>query len=170
MLIVSDIELIEVVRLAEKIKWLERFQRSYKGGQAKTNHKFFDAGCKFLVAKSYGKELGYIRIIDRTSELSKFGATNTWSVSEAYVKPAYRNQGVLRKMLKIVINNYNTKLIKIETERLETHFSYYETLGFKHAFAVQNGELAIAYLDDISAVMELRNQVLNNQDIYKKAA
>jgi ribosomal protein S18 acetylase RimI-like enzyme len=160
MIIDSTIELIELASLAEKMKWLERFQKSYTGAKAKTSNKFFDSGCKFLVAKASGKKLGYIRIIDRTSELSKFGATNTWSVSEAYVKPAYRNQGVLRKMLKVVISDYNTKLIKIETERLETNYSYYETLGFKNAFAVKNSELSIAYLDDIAGVINLRNQSL----------
>ena len=166
----TNVELVPVTRLAEKMKWLDRFQKSYSGGQTKTNNKFFGNGCKFLVAKSNGKELGYIRIIDRSSELRKFGATDTWSVSEAYVKPAYRNKGVLRKMLKVVISDYNTKLIKIETERFETNYSYYETLGFKKAFAVQNGELAIAYLDEIADVMSLRNEMLKNEDVYKKAA
>lgn len=170
MTIDKEIVLIEVERLAEKMKWLERFQKSYSGGQAKTSSKFFSGNCKFLVAKAEGKELGYIRIIDRTSELSKFGATDAWSVSEAYVKPAYRNQGVLRKMLKVVISDYKTKLIKIETDRFEANYSYYETLGFKHAFTVQNGELAIAYLDDISDVMSSRNEMLKNEDVYKKAA
>jgi GNAT superfamily N-acetyltransferase len=170
MKIENEIVLTEVQKLAEKMKWLERFQKSYSGGQAKTTNKFFENSCKFLVAKSNGKELGYIRIIDRTSELRKFGAADTWSVSEAYVKPAYRNQGVLRKMLKVVISDYKTKLIRIETERFEANYSYYETLGFKNAFSVQNGELAIAYLDEIADVMSLRNQVLKNEDVYKKAA
>lgn len=164
------ITLDELTKLSEKMKWLERFQKSYSGGQAKTSDSFFDSHCKFLVAKANGKELGYIRIIDRSSELMKFGAKNTWSVSEAYVKPCYRNQGVFRSMLKIVICEYNTKLIKIETERLAANDHYYRTLGFDHAFTVQNGELAIAYLDEIADVMKLRNYLLNFETLEMQIA
>ena len=152
-----EITLKELTKLAEKKKWLAKFRQSYSGGQAKESDGMYSNHCKFLVAMKDGKELGYIRIVNYSDMLEKFGGTKTWSVSEAYVKPCYRNNGVLREMLKQVVANYSTKVIRIETYRYIKNFNYYYTLGFTYAYTVQGGELTLAFQTDVVGAVERRN-------------
>lgn len=153
----SNVKLVLVTKLAEKKKWVQRFYKSYTGGLVAMNSQMFDDSCKLLVAIKDGKELGYIRIANYSDEFEKFGKTNIWSITEAYVKPCYRNEGVLREMIKQVVENHNTKVIRIETERLEQNYHYYSTLGFTYSYTVQGGELALAFQTDIVETVKLRN-------------
>ncbi len=153
----SNVKLVLVNKLAEKIKWVERFYKSYTGSMVAINEQMFSDGCKFLIAVENGKELGYIRIANFSNEYEKFGKTNIWSITEAYVKPCYRNNGLLSEMIKQVVENYNVKVIRIETERLKQNYYYYKTLGFTYSYTVQGGELALAFQTDIVDTVKLRN-------------
>ncbi len=66
---------------------------------------------------SVGKELGSVRI-RKIDEPDLHLGENVWSVSEAYVKPAYRHQGVLREILEQVIRDHGVKMIHIERDRV----------------------------------------------------
>ena len=85
-----NIKIKEITKLAEKLKWNERFYKSYSGGKCKVAPVKI-ATCRVFVATVEGKEVGYIRIANYTETFSKFFDGEVWNVCEGYVKPLYRN-------------------------------------------------------------------------------
>ena len=64
--LIDSLEVIEVTKAAEKIKWINRFLKSYSGNiNKKLNFEMIDKTRTF-VATFQGKELGYTRVIDMT--------------------------------------------------------------------------------------------------------
>jgi len=167
-----NITLVEATKLVDKQKWISRFMSSYSGGKRKVSSAMFESKCKFLVAVEDGKELGYIRLVDYSSEFELYGANNVWNISEAYVKPCYRKSGVLRAMIKQVVEKHNAKVIRIETARLTQYVNYYKTLGFTYAYTVQDGELALAFQNEIvsAAVMRNADKMQASNENYQLAA
>lgn len=131
----EKIELKLVTKLADKKMWMTRFIRNYRGETAGLGDYLFGSNSIYLEAISNGKSLGFVRITDRKE---------FWAVSEAYVKPCYRGNGVLREMLKQTIKNYNVRMIVIELETLLSNSHYYSSLGFTKV-SVREGE-GLAYV------------------------
>ncbi len=138
----ASIEIKEVTKLAEKLKWNERFIKSYSGGlQSITTESL--GGCKMFLASLNEKEAGYIRISDYTKRFSKFYDGEVFSICEGYVKPTYRNNGVLTALRAHVVNNHNVKLMRIETERYFRLKNYYKEQGFMYGYPIEDGELSV---------------------------
>ncbi len=120
----------ELTKNADKHKWNSLFNRGYSEKVRNANAYELSQNAIFLLAYDGNKELGYLRMT-RHTEFAAYGASeNIYCVSEAYVKHAYRNNGVLREMLKHVIKNYNVKMIYLDVERAEMYRGYYASLGF----------------------------------------
>ena len=89
----SDLEIKEITKLAEKIKWNERFYKSYSGNKDKVSVEKI-AACKVFLAIYKGKEAGYIRINNYKKKFSRFFNGEVWGINEGYVKPAYRGNRI----------------------------------------------------------------------------
>jgi ribosomal protein S18 acetylase RimI-like enzyme len=158
------LKLKEVVKYAEKRKWLERFAHDYTGG-FEIHAGVFGPLSKMLVAIDDGKELGYIRLGNYSDYFGRYTSEKTWSITEAYVKPAYRSKGVLREMISLVVSDHNAKGMLIETIRYNANKAYYTSLGFTEVFLVDR-ELARVFLSSFSHIAT----AAANDRHYKQAA
>ncbi len=129
--ILSNLKLVKISSAKEKIKWLERFRKSYSGGMQKTSAEIYkDEVCLFFVAISSDTEVGYIRISNYSKYYSHITKEPAWSASDAYVKPKYRKSGILRYMLEEVVAKYAVVSALIEIERYIENHRYYKSIGF----------------------------------------
>ena len=158
------LKLKEIVKYAEKRKWLVRFEHDYTGG-FEIHTDVFGPLSKMLVAVDGNKELGYIRLGNFSRRFNSYTNDQVWSIAEAYVKPAYRGYGVLREMISLVVRDHNVKAMLIETARYQAFKAYYTTLGFSSVFLIDDGELARVYLDSFTQIATAAND-----DYFKKAA
>jgi ribosomal protein S18 acetylase RimI-like enzyme len=125
-------ELVQITKMADKQKWLKHF-RQHNGGGVKESFSlsiYSDTVCRFFVATRDNAELGYIQITNHSDWLSSPAQPEVWSASSASVKPAYRNQGVLRFMLSECIAKHHVGAAYMESERLMGMSHYYRSLGF----------------------------------------
>lgn len=91
-------EIIEITKLAEKLKWMEQFRKNYSGDCLKMSLKVHESNfSRYFVAKEDGKELGFVRITNKSYIDSPL--KNIWCISDAYVKAPYRSNGVLKKLI-----------------------------------------------------------------------
>ena len=155
------IELKLIEKLAEKIKWQKRFRAAYDGELQEWSMKQFGENVKFYVAKDGDKELGFIRINDKSGFFAGCSKGQVWNITDAYVKPAYRGQGVLCEMITQAINGLNVKMIYMTTATFENNKRYYFGLGFTHYYTVQNGCMTWALLSSFSKVIEAGNDHQN---------
>lgn len=128
----------EIHKMSEKDKWFDQFRKAYSGGCVKkmSSYAYDERFSRFLVAVKDGKEMGYIRISSAERLTPEF--RGTWVLSEAYIKPPYRGDGVLRELLIHSIDYFNVKMVHLTEDRYSKNFSYYSSLGFT-AF-VSSGE------------------------------
>lgn len=113
----------------------------------------YAGGVRFLVARQDGRELGFLRITDKTPLFDDLVPCPVWEASEGYVKPAYRQQGVLREMLRIASEHHDVRLLLLERDRFYAKRSYYETLGFSVVFR-QGEELFWVLREDFAAELQ----------------
>lgn len=158
------LKLKRLEKLADKQKWIYRFAKDYAGACA-IHAGLFGPQSKFFVAVEDDKELGYIRIGDCSNQFLRHTNDEVWSITEAYVKPAYRSRGYLRDMIATVVQDHNAKAMLIETQRYKTYRAYYQALGFNTVFLLGNGELARVYLASFAGVA-----VAANDETYEIAA
>jgi len=170
---IGKMELIKISNSAEKRKWFERFCKSYTGGISQPSIEIYqDNICKFFVARCGGKDMGYIRLADSTNLYQKYTDLPFWRACEAYVKPCYRNQGVLRFMLEECAHNHHLAAIEIETERLIKYRIYYQSLGFTYAYTFHQGYLALVFqaVYKNAAIKCNEDWIASNDEQYKVAA
>jgi len=151
-ILVADVEIIEVTKLAEKAKWNERFYKSYSGSNKKISIDGLKE-CRVFVAIYKGNELGYIRIHSVTNTFAKFYDGDVWAVSEGYVKPPYRSNGILTLLRRFVVENHNVKVLRIETERYSKIHRYYSEQGFVLAYDVGDSNISIICLPEFYDAM-----------------
>jgi ribosomal protein S18 acetylase RimI-like enzyme len=121
---------IELQRLADKRKWQEKFVRSYKLGLTPLSDEIFGENVKFFVAKKNGKELGFVRINNKSKFFGSDLGFDIWNLTDAYVKPQYRNKGVLKEMLQFVIANQSVKMCCLDPQVFKQNSKYYWNFGF----------------------------------------
>ena len=143
----NELEIREVTKIAEKLKWLERFSKSYTGGKKKVAVENI-ALCKMFLAIYKGKEAGYIRIASYTDEFSNLFNGEVFSINEGYVKPAYRSNGILTYLRSYVVKNHNVKFMRIETDRYFKLENYYAQQGFVYGYKVLGNDLSVICLSD----------------------
>jgi predicted N-acetyltransferase YhbS len=148
------IEMVQVTKLSEQRKWLKRFAKGYDGEVQLTKHTFDPKLVKFFVAKEGNNELGFIRISDKSRNFNP--TDEVWCAQDAYVKPVYRGKGVLRYMLKYVMDVENVGMAHIAPKVLLQNYPYYTALGFTSVNRSRTGLLFI--LTDKAARLLKTNQ------------
>lgn len=143
-------ELIEIHLLAEKRKWQNRFIKAYDY-EVRTSDQIFgsSSNVRFFVAKENGRELGFIRINNKTSFFKDEIEGEVWNAADAYVKPPYRSKGILNKMLKEVIAKHQFKMCCLVPELFAAHSDYYKQLGFSKAVKGKDRGLIWLFHQDI---------------------
>ncbi len=168
---VENIKLVELVKMTDKKKWLTRFMKTYNGQVKKIDDSIYGSFSKFFVAVCDDKQVGFIRLTNYSDVYAHLNLKEIWSISEAYVKPCYRNKGVLRKILKTVIQDHNVKMLRIETKRLIENSNYYATLGFTKIALINNGYLSVAYTKELESALKAFEKInASNDPDFKLAA
>jgi hypothetical protein len=156
-----DISFKEIHTLSEKQKWMRRFFNSYSGEVRNENEKMYANGVRFVLALSGNKELGFARVNDKSNYFTGFTNEPVWNLTDAYIKPAYRGNGVLRQLIMHVIDNYNVKMLLMDADRFEENLLYYEILGFTEYYTVRDGTMVWAFLTEFYPTVEKRNSQEN---------
>lgn len=156
---VNGVEIFEVYKISEKIKWNKRFVSSYSGNANIEGTNILDKS-RVFVATSNGLELGYIRISDVTSHFEAVYEGEVFRLNEAYVKPPYRGRGVLTLLRRYVVEHCNVKFMKIEAERYSKLSQYFYEEGFSKAFNIVNSHMVMICLYDFLGVIRLQNRKL----------
>lgn len=150
---VLEVNFRELKKLAEKMKWMERFTKSYSEGLCPTTSAHFEAkDTKFIVASIDAKDVGYVGLIKCTCDLPT-GAIEYWILETAYVKRQYRGLGVFQKLIAHVTDVYEVKQIHLEAYRFYDHQYYYECLGFTEFVYVDDTELGFAVHDSFNDLL-----------------
>jgi len=137
---------------AEKLKWDKRFLCSYKGKVKYSINSVISNHAKFIVAVKNGRELGYVRIVNISNNFMSEGLNDVWCIGEAYVKQAYRSNGVLRNLIKHTVAEHNVKSISLTLDRYETNLDYYNTLGFTFG-SCDDTDLIYIYLSEMESLI-----------------
>ena len=154
---IRNITIKQIHKLAEKQKWMKRFSSAYDGGLKALSKEMFDDEVKFFVAMDGNNELGFVRINNKTDYFAKYCQTIVWNITDAYVKPKYRSEGVLRKLIEHVLKYENVQMIYLTKDRYMENLSYYNTLGFTKFQLSSNGELGWAFQTSIYPIVQIRN-------------
>lgn len=158
------IELEKVTKVADRLKWLNRFRKSYSGGLRPITASLYRESNRFLVAVSGKLELGFMRLFS-TDEFAHYTKEEVWIVGEAYVKPPYRGKGVLREMITLAVRDHGAKGLHMETSRLVALEEYYFTLGFTDVYGSVDQYLSYAFVTSFRQVL-----VAANDDQFQQAA
>lgn len=119
-------EFVEVESLSQKRKWYERFCKDYDELSRPFDKRIIVDDARFFVAKVSNRELGYIRIDDKSSYFD----CEVWNITEAFIKPMYRGNGILREMINHVVKHCRVQMMHISSTRYAAHRVYYQSLGF----------------------------------------
>jgi hypothetical protein len=152
------LEIVEIYEMGLKKKWMKKFLSSYNGQKRPLNGKMFGKNVRFFMACDGNRQLGFIRINDKTDFFSSCTDEEVWNAADAYVKSAYRGNGVLTALLRYVIENCSVKMTQIETHRLVSNMNLYRQLGFTYSHRVKDGSLSWAFLDDFKDVVIKQNE------------
>jgi GNAT superfamily N-acetyltransferase len=123
-------QISEIHDLRARRRWHERFRRAYDGECAPFNLSMISGNVRFFVASKDGKEVGYIRIDDKSNIFAGIANAPVWNIGEAYVKPGYRSKGVLRALIQYVVEHCNVEMLHIDIDRYVENAAYYRALGF----------------------------------------
>jgi hypothetical protein len=159
------LQLKQIVKLADKQKWMNRFRQAYSGKVLTLHSAVFGELSKYFVAVADGKEVGHIRICNYSKSFEGDTNDEVWSMSEAYVKPPYRHDGVLREMITLAVRDHKVKMLYIEPQRFAKFKAYYFALGFTVYCPAQDPFMVYAMLGS------LKNELCAaNDDQFKQAA
>lgn len=147
----SQISFKEATKKAEKKKWISRFLRSYSGS-VKPNAQVYTSNSRYFVAYSGKLELGFIRLNNKKAFFPNYQG-DVWSIADAYVKPKYRGNGVLKSLIQFSLKNHNAKMISLSTSVLDNNIGYYKKLGF----SVVSRKLGLAWLLSTDFLTDLSN-------------
>lgn len=148
----SNISFKVLTNNAEKLKWDKRFISSYKGKVKFNINSVICNTVKYIVAVENGHELGYVRIVNISNNFMSEGLNDVWCIAEAYVKQAYRSNGVLRNLIKHTVAEHNVKCISLTLDRYETNNDYYNSLGFTFG-SCWDTDLIYIYLSEMENVI-----------------
>ncbi len=167
-----NLSLIKLAKVQDKRKWHDRFIKNYKGQTKQASPMIFqDTVSLFFVAQSESDQLGFIRITNYSAQYSHLTDQPTWSASDAYVKPPFRNRGVLRFMLTEVIAKHFVVSALIDQERLDANEQYYLSLGFSCTSDGPSKGLLYIYQESFKQHLKQRIQAqAQNDNKFKVAA
>lgn len=143
------IELTEITKLSEKIKWQTRFNKSYKKLN-KSSIEQLQIDAKYILIHIGNIEVGYLRITDIFRK-------GLFCLNEVYVKPAYRNHGIYYESLKRMINENNIIMIRIEKQLVLENEQFYSSLGFG-SFAIINNHRYLILESHRQTIIEIAGE------------
>jgi len=158
------IELKLVAKMADRLKWMGRFCKSYSGGLLPISLEVLSDPVIFLVAIDGDKELGFMRLFS-TDEFAAYTNEDLWVIGEAYVKPAYRSKGVLSEMITLAVRDHSVKGLHIETSRFKALVSYYVAMDFTEVCKTDDPFLSYVFLSSLRQVLTAAND-----DQFQQAA
>ena len=126
----SKIRLKKIERIAEKKKWMERFRKAYKNGLNKNAYIYNEIATFYVAIDAENNEVGFMRLFDYSSIYKPYTDEVVINLSEAYVKPKYRHQNILKKMIINATDELNLKMIFIDRVTYLVNLHYYLSLGF----------------------------------------
>jgi hypothetical protein len=126
----SKIRLKKIEQIAEKKKWMERFRKAYKNGLNKNADIYNEIATFYVAIDTENNEVGFMRLIDYSSVYKPYTDEVVFNLSEAYVKPKYRHQNILKKMIINATDELNLKMIFIDRVTYLVNLHYYLSLGF----------------------------------------
>ena len=126
----SKIRLKKIEQIAEKKKWMERFRKAYKNGLNKNPNIYNEIATFYVAIDAENNEVGFMRLIDYSSIYKPYTDEVVINLSEAYVKPKYRHQNILKKMIINATDELNLKMIFIDRVTYLVNLHYYLSLGF----------------------------------------
>ena len=150
---VTEYSFKELIKFADKDKWTNRFMRAYEGRSIPNIH-VFGSYSRFIVIVRDGQELGYVRITNFTELFEEVYKDEVWRISEIFVKPEFRHQGVMRRMIEYLIEFQNVKAIYLDVKRYRKNLDYYQDLGFRGGIVEQNSNLIWLFLNDFKDVLD----------------
>jgi len=158
----SEIEITEITKLAEKLKWMSYFKRSYSGEMRDLGISNYDPEKSLIfLAKLANKEIGFIRITNKTNKFKDYYNGQVWSIAEVYIKPPYRGKSVCKKLMQYVLKNNHVKSILLESDRYESNKYFFNQLGFSFTVEESSG-LYRCYLEEFKEAICLRYESLKN--------
>ena len=169
----SNLRLVKVISTKEKKKWLDRFTSSYSGGVTVPSVEIFkDHICEFYVAVERGKECGYIRLLNLNIQSPSCQNPTFRIALEAYVKPPYRKNGILRFMLEEGVKRLQVQAIRIDADRYEKNYRYYQTLGFTFGYRDPMGYPSTVYLESAREflIKSSNDKEASNDEDFRKVA
>jgi GNAT superfamily N-acetyltransferase len=133
-------EIQEVTKLANKEKWMQCFKKAYSGEIRRLPRKAYDPEIsRMFIAKLGNKEIGFIRITNKTIYFKEIYDGEVWNIGEIYVKPAYRSQGISSILIHYVSRCCHVKSILLEPERYEENQYYFNRQGFTFSLETEDG-------------------------------
>ena len=142
-----DLQILEVTKLAEKLKWTSYFKRAYSGNTKPLSlDSYSPSHSRMFLAKSGNKEYGFMRITNHSWVTGKNSADDFWCISEVYVKASYRKEKIATRLMEYAINHKFAKCIFIETERYEIKKKYFNSLGLTNCMEF-NDTLSYVYIE-----------------------
>ena len=161
------LSLVKLTKVQDKRKWHDRFIKNYKGHTKQASPTIFqDTVSLFFVAQSESDQLGFIRITNYSARYCHLTDQPAWSASDAYVKPPFRNRGVLRFMLTEVIAKHFVVSAFIDQERLDANEQYYLSLGFSCTSAGPSKGLIYMHQTSFKQHLEQKIQAQAQNDDY----
>lgn len=158
------IELKKIEHQSIKNKWQRRFARYHDGKVKEWSTKLTGQNVRFYVASDDKYELGFIRINDKSNFFARCADAEVWNLTESFVKPAYRHNGVLREMITQAVRDLNVRMISVPTDIFNSYKDYYLSLGFSCFYPVHNGDMTWAFQasfeDVVRDVMQQRLDTL----------
>lgn len=146
-----NIQIVEEHKRAIKLKWMERFKRSYPHTTSRFSEQQIGPLTRFLIAKNGKTDLGFTRITNKSSFFDGLG--EIWCVSDVYVKPAYRHQGIARDLITHAIDNCSARIIVLDPDVFKANRCYYRALNFNRYFVGQPSEMCWLLHKDISPLI-----------------
>jgi len=141
-----ELQILEVTKLAEKLKWTSYFKRAYSGKTKPLSLDSYSPSLsRMFVAKSGNKEYGFMRITNHSWATDKISADEFWCIAEVYVKAPYRKEKIATRLMEYAINNQFAKCIFIDTERYKTKKKYFNSLGLTNCVEF-NDTLSYVYI------------------------
>ena len=141
--LIESIEFKEITKLAEKLKWIDRFKKSYSGGVTRKINTLRLNQTKAYIATLQGKEVGYTRVIDMTDLFQNFFGEPVSRIAETYVKPPFRGMGVCTALRRFVKKQERALTLRIQKDRFIKNKDYFENEGYFFAYDITDSDMCI---------------------------
>ena len=149
----SNLKFVELKKLADKRRWQQRFADDYDGGVGPVVDALFEEPVvKCIVAADGDVQKGYMRLVDKNRRFPSFNGS-VWCLEDAYVKKAYRNNGILQYMMQHAVNNHHIKLVHLTDDRYINNKNKFVDLGFSTYMYVNETNLGYAVHDSYKQIL-----------------